>query len=334
MRVVTFLICLLVCFSLSAQSTAELLRKLEASELTYKIGNKEGEGTPVTLSEEPLRDIMCRRKVDGIMKTTYYSYKGDDDINFLKAEKDMAEGRFADARAKYEALLEPRKDDTYLMTRIGMTYEREGNNEKAIAFYRKAIDGNMVDFVARRRLANLLAGNKKTRREGLDLIAASTVINRMENESDDLLWSLGKSCKAKSGRWTFMDKSEVSQNAEGEVIVNVMDQNWLGYAMYQAAYQFEPGFKEEVTSKTPNGLILTPYRGALMQLYETVKDVKKPKDPFLGTLKRAVEMDLLEEFMLYEIILPGDSYAIFSVNDEQMERLVKYVVKAKLAVKK
>lgn len=289
--------------------------------------------TPLQHSE-PLPDILCRRKVNGNNKTTYFRLYGENDINFNKAEQEMDTMMYAEAREKYLVLLDSFPDDTYLMTRVGYSYEKENDLEKAKEWYQKSLDGNNIAFDTRERMARILVQNKKTKKEALEHIIKASIINRSDESVEEMLRIVAKANKSKYVGWEFQPLAIVAANAAKDTVnIDVQSDMWEGYALSQAAYLFEPNYKEEVTKRTAELLAVTPYRESLMILYETIRK-KKVKNPMLKALKKAVDMGLLEEFMTYEIFLPLDAYSFFVLDEQQKERIYTYVKEVKLCLKK
>ena len=334
MRITTTVLCFFTMMSIAFGQTLDSLEaRLDTSKIEYIFLLDEEVITPLQRSE-PLPDILCRRKINGNNITTYFRLYGEHDINFNKAEQEMDTTMYAEAREKYLVLLDSFPEDTYLMTRVGYSYEKENDLKKAKEWYQKSLDGNNIAFDTRERMARILVQNKKTKKEALEHIIKASIINRSDESVEKMLWIVALANKSKCVAWEFEPLTLVAANpAKDTVNINVRDKIWEGYARSQAAYLFEPNYKEEVTERTKELLTVTPYRESLMILYKTIKK-KKQKNPMLKALKKAIEMDLLEEFMMYEIFLPLDAYSLFMLDDSQKERIFTYVKEVKLCIKK
>jgi tetratricopeptide (TPR) repeat protein len=334
MKITTAILCFFTMMSIAFGQTLDSLEvRLDTSKIEYITLLDETAITPLQRSE-PLPDILCRRKVNGSNKTTYFRLHGENDINFNKAEQEMDTMRYAEAREKYLVLLDSFPEDTYLMTRVGYSYEKENKLKKAKEWYQKSLDGNDIAFDTRERMARILVQNKKTKKEALEHIIKASIINRSDESVEEMLWIVAQVNKSKCVAWEFEPLVFVAANPAKDIVnIDVRDKIWEGYALSLAAYLFEPNYKEEVIGRTKELLTVTPYRESLLILYKTIKK-KKVKDPMLKALKKAVEMDLLEEFMMYEIFLPLDAYSLFMLDDSQKERIYTYVKQVKLCIKK
>lgn len=334
MRIIAIFLLISLSFSLTqAQTIADLQMTLDTSKVEYTILEKDDVETLLEKSE-PLPAILCRKKVNGNNKTTYFRLYGENDINFNKAEQEMDTLLYAEARAKYLILLDSFPDDTYLMTRVGSSYENENNDKEALVWYRKTLDGNDIAFDARRRIAGILAKDKELRPEALDHIIKASIINRNDDEVETMLQKVAQLNKSKYKGWEFKTQTFISTNEDkSKINVNIEDKIWKNYALSQATYLFEPNYKDSVMVRTDELLTITPYRESLMVLYETIRK-KRVKDPMLVALKKAMKLGMLEEFMTYEIFLPMDAYTLFVLDDKQKERLYQYVKEVKLCLKK
>ncbi|MGK0390804.1 MAG: tetratricopeptide (TPR) repeat protein [Maribacter sp.] len=334
MRIITTVLCCLTMMSITFGQTLDSLEvRLDTSKIEYIVLLDETVITPLQRSE-PLPDILCRQKVNGNNKTTYFRLYGENDINFNKAEQEMDTMMYAEAREKYLVLLDSFPGDTYLMTRVGYSYEKENELKKAKEWYQKSLDGNNIAFDTRERMAKILVQSKKTKKEALEHIIKASIINRNDESVEKMLRIVAQANKSKYVGWEFEPLAIVAANpAKDTVNIDIRDKVWEGYALSLAAYLFEPNYKEEVVVRTKELLTVTPYRESLMILYKTIRK-KKVKNPMLKALKKAVEMDLLEEFMMYEIFLPLDAYSFFVLDDSQKERIYTYVKEVKLWIKK
>lgn len=334
MRIITTII-LVSLFILPsfAQTLDDLQTSLDTSQIEYVVNIKKNSSTKLVKSE-PLPAILCRNKVNGNNKTTYFRLYGEDDINFLKAEQDLDTMMYEEGRTKYLALLDSFPDDTYLMTRIGYSYELENNKEEALLWYQKTLDGNNIAFDTRKRMARVLSTNKEGKLEALDHIIKASIINRNDESVEKMLQKVAQLNKSKYNGWEFEPKTFVSANEEKDrVVMDIEGKLWKGYAMSQAAYLYEPNYKDSVMIRTNELLTVTPYRESLMILYETIRK-KKVKDPMLVAIKKAGKLGMLEEFIIYEIFLPMDAYTLFILTDVEKERLYQYVKQVKLCLKK
>lgn len=322
----------LTLFSFS-QTYEDLLSRLDTSDIEYVFDVNGNPGIALSKSE-PLPDILCRKKVDGINKTTYFRLHGENDIFFLKAEKDMDSLMYEAALDKYLTLLDSFPNDTYLMTRVGYAHEKQGDLETAKEWYQKSLDGNTIAFDTRKRMARVLVQEKTTRQQALDHIIRASIMNRNDQGIEDVLRQVAKANKSKYTGWEFKPKTFMSINDKGDKVnIDISDELWRSYALSQAAYLFEPGYKEEQMARTEELLTITPYRESLLMLYETIRK-KKVKDPMLKALKKTMKLGMLEEFMMYEIFLPMDAYTLFSLDDTQKSNIYRYVKEVKLGLKK
>lgn len=331
--IITIILTSFFIFPSFSQTLDDLQASLDTSKIEYVLNIKADASTQLEKSE-PLPDILCRYKENGNNKTTYFRLRGENDINFLKAEHDLDTMMYEEGRKKYLALLDSFPDNTYLMTRVGYSYELENNKEEALNWYEKSLEGNNIAFDTRKRIARVLSTDKKRKAEALDHIIKASIINRNDESVEKMLQKVAQLNKSKYEGWEFEAKTYVSANEEKDkVVMDVEDKLWEGYAMSQAAYLFEPHYKDSVIARTDELLTVTPYRESLMILYETIRK-KKVKDPMLVAIKNAVKFGMLEEFITYEIFLPMDAYTLFILTDAEKEKLYQYVKLVKLRLKK
>ena len=240
-----------------------------------------------------------------------------------KAENYFGSHQYAKARDAYTLALQ---QDTKLysaMTYIAQTYGIEKNWDKAELWYKKAIEANYIDFLAHWMLADVykVKGQKE---KALEEISIAKVLNR----NNPRLEALRKEIYGLNGlnikNWTFNPQVRISRDSVTGNVNMVADSIWAIYASVQAAWLYEPKYKERAKKSV---MPETMFRECLMGLLPFMEN-KSLKDSVevLKRLDKVLTADKLEEFIFYEIILPDNPALIFYLDKKQIESLKDYVI--------
>lgn len=240
-----------------------------------------------------------------------------------KAENYFGSHQYSKARDAYTLALQEDPKLYSAITYIGQTYGIEENWDKAELWYKKAIDENYVDFLAHWLLADVykIKGQKE---KALEEISIAKVLNR----NNPRLEALRKEIYGLNGmnikNWTFNPQVRITRDSVTGNVIMEADSIWAIYASVQAAWMFEPKYKERAKKSI---MPETMFRECLMGLLPFMeKKSLKDSVEVLNRLDKVLTAKKLEEFIFYEIILPDNPALIFYLDKKQIESLKDYVI--------
>ena len=309
---------------------AEILKVMEDSKLSYEIVALEKPLSPADRSKKVNTNEFYQKRTDSAVEVMKF-----DPSMSARTLADQAESRFSDknytqARTFYKEAL--RADSSYfkLYTYIGQTYEQEGLVSEAMEWYQKAIDKNPIDYMAHWFLADLYIGQKQAAK-ALKHILLAHVLNRNNPRIEASLKEIFQANKMRYADWSFTPQVELKKKDEQHVEVRA-NSLWMGYALARAVWQFEPGFKEAQGYSREQAFVSQEEKEALMSLQLLAAQDKSMKPSMeVQALKKALDNQLLNEYIFYEIWLPQQPQLAYQLPEEMLESLGNYV---KLARKK
>lgn len=315
-----------ISFGQKLHSPAEIFVIIEKSEITYELGILENE-IPIPDRSGNLNFNEFYRVINEDEIATSPYEISDETKGYLKeAEKFYASNDYVLARGMYMKALE--SDPTYfkMMTYIGQMYEAQDDTEKAIEWYLKAIENNYIDYMAHWFLADnyLIIGELD---KAVEEITIAMIFNRNNPRLLGSFNNIYKQKKFKSSDWVFNPQIELDSIADQEYKVG-FGEDWLGYALVKALWQFEPGYSESMG--VPKGSYSTVQdKEAIVSLLSTLSKKKKKKVPEFKGLNLALENGMINEFILFEIVLPNSPFVSYQLPEETILRIRDYVIQVR-----
>jgi len=303
---------------------ADIMKIIEDSKLMYEIGVLEKPVAPPDRSKKVnLNNVYLLKTENG------FEVRQFDPSMAARKLADQAEERFSikgytQARTFYKEAL--RVDSSYytLYTYIGQTYEEEGLAMEAMEWYQKAIDKNPIDYMAHWFLADRYMEQKQSVKAMKHILRAH-ILNR---NNPRIKASLEEICQANKWRyadWNFTPQIELLKKDEKSISVK-SDALWMGYALVKSVWTYEPGFKASQGFKPEQPFIEQEEKEALISLHLLAEQEKKSKPiPEVKALKLAVDKQLLNEYIFYEIWLPQYPQLAYQLPEELLESMGKYV---------
>lgn len=245
------------------------------------------------------------------------------------AEQAFQDGNIALARELYLKVLEIAPDQSQVMTYLGQTYEREGEHATAKEWYRKAIAANYHDYMAHWFLAdNLSVGGDADGAVREILIAR--VLNRTNMRlSDAVDRVLGASGLAYDD-WDFSPRYEVAKAGGHKVSVKYDGRRheWLAYALCKAVWAFEPGYRDSMLLGSNEHPRMVEEKECVVNVLIAVENSKEEtSDPALRAARTALDEKVFSQFLIYDVILPGQPGFVFNLAESSVEQIARYVLK-------
>lgn len=309
-------------FGQDIHSPAEILEIMEKSPVSYELYPLEQAITPLDRSQNLNANIVYRVVDQGQLMT--YTYKPD---SLTKSYSEQAEAYFqardfASARQMYLKALE--NDPSYykVMTYVGQMYGIEGDFDQAIAWYQRTIELNYIDYMAHWFLADAYRETGDLDK-AVDEITIAQTLNRNNPRIQKSLQEIYALKKLKTADWTFTPQVRIDSLGVNSVRVS-FDADWLGYGMVKAVWQYEPNYKASMGVKDGTFSTLEE-RECFAGLMATFDKKILKAHPEFKALKSAVDQDLVEAFIFYEIVLPEHPYVAYQLPEDFIRTIKDYV---------
>lgn len=317
-------------YSQEIHSINEIIKILENSEITYKLD----EATQRIYS--PNRDNILninnsyRVKTDSGSKTILYKESLEVEELMEEAEDYFKNDKMTEARMAYLKVLDSDPNYFKAMTYIGQTYGIQKELDKAEEWYKKSISNNFIDYMAHWFLADIyrMKGNLDY---AVREITIAKILNRNNPRIQKSLDNIYKLKKLNYSNWVFNPQCKVDSIDEKSVVIK-SDPNWMGYAIVEAVWMYEPGYKESM-GFTTGRISLLRIKEGLFALYVGIDKKNVKKYPEFQALKMIIENKQMDEFVFYENILPDYPGVAFQLTEDFIGKIADYIIKTRSKVK-
>jgi hypothetical protein len=213
-----------------------------------------------------------------------------------------------------------------IYTLLGEAYFQQQNYDKAKIAFEKAISINPIDYIARWQLGEILLLQNQTD-SALQIITLAHLYNRNQPRlllrMRDLYLRYGFSYEH---AWNF---SPLYQNYrdKGNIIVRA-EGIWLTYAMYKAVWEYEPDYLYIKSKQAVSDYLFHQEMEAVLGTYMTyskLEEADKKIYPAIRALETALDNEMLEEYIMYEIVLVEQPSLAYYLTPEFTERLFAYI---------
>lgn len=334
------LICPYLSYSQQFHTSIEILKLLTDSKIKYGIATLE---KPIECNDysDLLTNHDCfREKNESGFEIKRYKMDEKTSTMLDKAEKYFQSYSIDSAMFYYNQIIEIDPSLSFVMTYIGQGYRIKEDYKKAIYWYKKAIETNYLDYMAHWFLANMyeMKGDLK---EAVDEITIAHILNR----NNPRLKTEMKSIFANAGReyidWCFNPQFEMKKFKDDSIMISIT-REWVGYAMTKALWTYEPGYRESMGA-VKGKFTMNEEKECLFVLITSLENIKennkKQKDtiennPQFSVLKEAAYAKHIQEYIIYEILLPKDPSIAFQLPEENILEIKDYLLNYRFKEKK
>lgn len=326
--VVTLLVlcCTLPLFGQTLHTPAEIFEIMDKSSVVYELHPLETQIMPVNRTNN--LNVNDSYRVEDASQIWSHEYEIDSvtESYYKQAEAYYHEREFIKAREIYLKALEADSSFYKVMTYIGQTYGIEKDFDTAIAWYKRTIALNYIDYMAHWFLADAYKV-KGDLDKALDEITIAMILNRNNPRIEKSLKSIYALKKLDTDDWTFTPQIEIESVGENNVKI-AFGEDWLGYAMVKALWNFEPGYKAAMGVE--EGAFSTlEEKESLASLMVTFDKKKLKKNPEFKALQMAVETGRIDEFIFYEIVLPEYPFVAYQLPESFINEIKDYVIEVR-----
>lgn len=223
----------------------------------------------------------------------------------------------------YEKAYSTDTSNYQLMTYIGQMYGIQDKYDIAADWYQRAISKNYIDYMAHWFLADIYIDLGKIN-EAVEEITIANILNRNNPRIKAAMASIYKKAKLKTDDWDFTPQIQI--DSTGPRQVNVMYANdWLGYAMVKSLWMYEPGYSESMGVKHGNFSLLEE-KECFNSLYAVLSKKAIRKNPEFTALQRALENRMIDEYIIYEILLPNHPAVAYQLSERFINDIKDYII--------
>ena len=311
-------------YSQQLHTSAEILKILDNSKLSYEIIMLDKAIDCKDYSDK-LNFYDCYRvSLDTAIFT--YRYIVNDNAAALidKAVKYVQSNNPDSALKKYRQALSTDSTLYFLMTYIGLIFEKKRDYPNAISWYKKAISKNYIDYMAHWLLADACLRINDVK-SAMDEIVIAQILDRNNPAIRKSMDAIFSKAKRKNKNWCFHPQVEITKISEKKISI-ATDKTWTGYAMAKALWSYEPGYRESMgVSKGYYSSVED--RECCISLLMGLKNAKPDlkNDPQLMNLQEAAKNNHLDEYILYELVLPQTPVVAFQLPENIIARIKDYV---------
>jgi tetratricopeptide (TPR) repeat protein len=313
-------------FAQKLHSPAEILQIMSDSKLSFEIKQLEKEIPCPDLSEKLNYHDSYRVTTDSTITTYRFKFSKESKPPYDKAEQFFSAHQADSALVYYEMAIKADSTLSNVMTYIGQIYEGKEERSKAIEWYRKAIRMNFIDYMAHWFLADNLLAIDSTK-EAVQEIVIAQILNRNNPRIKKSLANIFEHAFLNTTDWCFNPQMELSKPAEGKVSISFTDK-WTGFAMAKALWTYEPGYRESMGVANGHYSTIEDKECLISLLFglENAKiDISKERQ--LVILKAAAENNYLQEYILYEVVLPKTPFVAYQLSEKTILGIKDYILK-------
>ena len=313
---------------------AEINKIMEKSDLTYEIN---------------IVDIVSQREYNETIGNKFYYAEDSAGVRvirtlelsendfeiFVAAERDFGVENYEKAIERYHQILKNEPGYAPIMTNIGIAYFSLENIDSSLFYLEKAAEVNYSYYKSHYLLAvihNMVENYEKAMFE----MTIAHILDRNNATIKEKMLEFYAKNNLEWKDFTFSPDCEIKYgNAETVNITTSPAYFW--YSMYRAVWLYEPGYKEKRKVMEPDRSVWAE-KEAIFGLYliatSETKDLKKivkamKKRPEIEALKYAVSQGYIEEYGIYESLLPRHPEVVFTLSKDEILTVAAYVLQTR-----
>lgn len=231
-------------------------------------------------------------------------------------------------RRYYHKILKKNPLNAQIHTWIGETYYEERNYKKALIWLNKAIELNPIDYLARWLSAEIFLQNGQID-TALYTLTLAHIYNRNHPRLLKRLVDVYQEQERRYYRnWGFNPLMYIYK--DGETVVVTADGIWLTYGMYKAVWNYDTDYQYIKEQQEVTDYLFQQEMEAIIGTYMTYTNLKqddKRNYPVMNAFGLCLDHAMVEEFVLYEILLVDKPSLSNHITPIFMERVIQYITK-------
>lgn len=321
-----------IAFSLKAQdlhSLSEIIDIMEKSTLSYEIAElKEKIPPPNNRLNLNTADVYISTENE---MTITKQVELSDELKQLKAEAEtyFEKKEWAKARESYLKIYSAVPEYSKMSTYVGQTFEYEDQLDSAMVWYKKSIENNYIDYMAHWFLGRLYLEAGNTEKGTAELFMAHVFNRNHPYLTQELALAFKLRGMDFNYQWTFTPQIKLTQPTDKSVKLEMV-KDWLGYGLVKSVWVYETDYRKSMGVEE-TGVSMLEEREALLGLYVGIAENQKvmESNPAFRALGIAFDKELVDEYILYEILLVKYPAIAYQLSGETLSNLAGYAIRAR-----
>jgi tetratricopeptide (TPR) repeat protein len=331
-KTIFFLVLSVGCFSVgfaqSVHKPAELLKIMKESKISYTLSE-----LYIDINDKDYSQLLNQTNIyhddsDGHMVAKKLVLSPEAVLEWNAAEKSFSvDSNFKEARKHYKNVTDIQPEYYPAFTRMGETYAKEKDFEKAISSFKKAISKNYVDYWPHWQLAAVYY-KEKNYEDAVSEITLAHILDRNNRKIIESMIEIYADAHLIYDDWVFTPQVTIFKGQKENEIKVSSKEGWSGYAIGKAIWSYEPGYPESQGEKqgVPS---LIQEKECLLSLLSTYNlDKVKTADVGVTHLQQAKDNNMMDSFIYYEGFLREQPSYVYQLPNNVIKKMKNYVVMA------
>lgn len=313
-------------YSQKLHSPEEILKLVSNSKLSYNVNAINMPIVSKDFSNRLNINNVYRVSTEAGLSILPYSMNEKAKSPFERAENHLKASNFKGALVWYRFTLMNDSSLFYVMTYVGQMYEKENDLDNAILWYKKAISKNYIDYMAHWFLADAYMV-KNDIKNAVDEIVIARILNRNNPRIKASMVNIFDKDKRNTEDWNFTPQVNINKTVDNKINVSY-NENWINYAMAKALWTYESGYKESMGVPKDKYYTLEDQECLMSMVWEMefAKNKIITKDTQLTILKKAFFNKRINEYIMYEIVLPQSPSVAYQLTEEGIFNIKDYIL--------
>jgi len=245
-----------------------------------------------------------------------------------KAVRFIEKKDYSSAKQELGKALNAMPNHSELMAMLANILETEGDVDAALEWYKKAGETNYSGYEVYLKTAEILA-EKGEYELAFKAVLYAKVLNRNSTDVQTVVKRIAHLNGFEYKDWAFVPKFKLSQDKD-KVKICHGGGPWEAYALSEAFWEYEPAYAATKTVKDNYELDMIRYKENLLNgviAYELMRLTdKRIKYPEIDAFGIAVDQELIDEYIQYEIIVVKQPEFVHSLQVSDIQNIVQYLL--------
>ncbi len=316
---ITLLISCLSAITVNSQSLhtpADLEQIIEKSKVTYRFDNRY---KPQPQPKYPIIQRISNRN---------FEVRSDEFIekNHRKAKRAIERKDFE--KAEYYLTKASTADVSNMVIKqsLASVYVENEKYKLALRLYNQILSQNPFDYEVHQQIA-LCFQKVKDSTNALRHITLAHIYNRNHEEISATMKSIYLENGIYFLSWSLQPQYKILVNKDStKVNISTPEGPWAAYAKCKAVWDFEEGYAQKMQYLSDQTIHIVEEKECLfnaIMAYERLED--KTPYPALKGLGTSLSLKMVDEYLLYEKVLPENPELVLNLHEEDIEKLIIYI---------
>ena len=298
-------------------SSAEILKIMNDSKVIYKISFLENIDNFKFPEYKTISDQYYISMDDESTNLLMYELSEEGMDIFNLGEEAYKEKNYDLAISCYKQILLTDKDYFKTYTYIGDMFYMKENYDSAKYYFNLAIEKNFIDYNAHWFLADTYKKNNE-----IELAVEKITLAHLLNRNHANMFNILKEYRSiDNNEWIEWDIEPISNTyLQNDSVIIETTENWIGYALAEAVWKFEPEFREKLFGVNYD-------EGSLLYEKEAAGIVANLNLEGMKKINEIIEEGYFQEMLWYEILSKKYPTAVLFLHKEFLNRIIIYVNK-------